>query len=105
MVWQAFQQKTADFAISWASHYLSELPVDVSAIPVSSLGAESVTMVSGWLWALSDPVPERHTLAQQLAEYLVEQDFLSKWTFQAGLIPVRPSAMDAWENQIIRSLL
>jgi len=104
-VWAAMQGKTVNLAISWTSKYLSTLPADVAAITIPSLQSESVTLVSGWLWAYSDPYPQRNELSQKLLDYLTDKDFMAEWTYQAGYLPVRPSGMSAWENQVINALL
>ena len=70
-----------------------------------SLGTNHVSLATSWLWALSDPVPERRGLAVRLAEYLVQGDFLANWTAAAGYLPTRPTALAMWPNQGIQSLL
>ncbi len=104
-VWNAFSQKTANWAISRTAYYLNELPVDVVAIPVPSLGSESSSLVTGWLWAYSEPNPERREITLKLLEHLVDEQFQANWTVASGYLPVRPSSMSAWQNQIIVSLL
>ena len=104
-VWDAFKSRSANWVISSTSRYLAELPLDVAAMPIPPLGSDSYTLVSGWLWALSDPYPERREISLLLAEHLVDPIFLAEWNLAAGYLPVRPSSMDAWRNQTIRSLL
>lgn len=104
-VWAALQDKTTNMSISWTSKYLSTLPADIAATTIPPLESEPVTLVKGWLWAFSDPYPERHGLSLRLLEHLTDSTFMAEWTFEAGYLPVRPSSMTAWENQIINSLL
>jgi ABC-type glycerol-3-phosphate transport system substrate-binding protein len=103
--WQAYRKKDANWLISRTSDFLTELPADTTAMPLPPLTLESSTLADGWLWAISNPIPERRETSIQLAEYLVESEFLSQWTVAAGYLPVRPSVMEAWPNQSIRSLL
>lgn len=103
--WQAYRDQRANLAITWCSRYLSELPVDTSATLLPSLGAQPLTLATGWVWAISEPIPEHRQAAAKLAEFLVTSDFLSQWNAAAGYLPPRPSALAAWTNQSMRSLL
>ncbi len=103
--WQAYREQRTQLLITWASRYLADLPADTAAVPIPSLGGQSLTLASGWLWAVSDPQPERRAAAARLAEYLVNSDFLAQWTSAAGYLPTRPSALTAWSNQGLRALL
>ena len=103
--WQAYHEQSAQWLVTWSSHYLADLPADSAAIGLPSLGTEHVSLATSWLWALSDPVPERRGLAVRLAEYLVQGDFLANWTAAAGYLPTRPTALAMWPNQGIQSLL
>ncbi len=104
-IWSSFTQKSANWAVSRTSYYLSQLPVDVAAIPVPSLGSESTSLVSGWLWAFSEPNPNQQEISLKLLEHLVDEQFQANWTVAAGYLPVRPSSMAAWQNQVVKSLL
>lgn len=104
-VWQAYHDQEAHWMLTWSSYYLSELPVDTAAIPLPTLGSEDLTMASGWLWALSEPLPERQTLSADLAEYLIASDFLASWTPTIGYLPTRPTTLVDWTNQSMRSLI
>lgn len=103
-VWQAYQESRVCCAVTWASHYLSELPVDSLAISLPSLGDNNFTMADGWLWALSDPNPEHRELSVRLAEFLVDSDFLAEWSTEAGYLPTRPSALALWQNYGLQTL-
>lgn len=104
-VWQAYQNQTTPWVITWSSNYFSELPVDSTVLPLPAMGEQSYTTASGWLWTLSDPLPERRELSAQLAEYLTDSDFLSNWTPVSGYLPTRPSTLLQWSDQDVRSLL
>lgn len=104
-VWTALGEKETDLSISWISSYLSELPADIAATTIPSLNGESVTLTSGWLWAYSDPFPERSDLTLRLLDHLTDSEFMARWTYLAGYLPVRPSSMTAWENQVLNALL
>ena len=103
--WQAYRDQRASLVVTWSNRYLLDLPVDTSVASLPSLGAQPLTLATGWVWAVSEPNPERRAAAVKLAEYLVASDFLSQWNLASGYLPPRPSALAAWSNQSLRSLL
>ena len=103
--WQAYREQRTQLLITWSSHYLADLPADTAATPLPSLGEKPVALATGWVWALSDPVVERRAASVRLAEFLVDSEFLSQWSLQAGYLPTRPSSLTAWSNEGLRSLL
>jgi len=103
--WQAYREQRTHLVITWSSRYLADLPADTVAVPIPAMGGQPFTLATGWLWAVSEPQPERRAAAVRLAEYLVTSDFLSQWASAAGYIPTRPSALSSWSNQGLRALL
>jgi multiple sugar transport system substrate-binding protein len=104
-VWQAFKEQRADWVVTWVSNYLAELPADASMLPLLPAGDHSSTIATGYVWALANPPPGSQTLAVELAEWLVQGDFLAQWTAAAGLLPPRPTALASWPNQNLQSLI
>jgi ABC-type glycerol-3-phosphate transport system substrate-binding protein len=103
--WQAYREQRTHLVITWSSRYLADLPADTVAVPIPTLGNQPFTLATGWLWAVSEPQPDRRAAAARLAEYLVTSDFLSQWASAAGYMPTRPSALSSWSNQGLRALL
>jgi ABC-type glycerol-3-phosphate transport system substrate-binding protein len=66
---------------------------------------EPYTLVNGWVWALSNPHPDRHELSVALAEFLTSSDFLAEWTAEAGYLPPRRSALAGWSDRSLRNLV
>jgi multiple sugar transport system substrate-binding protein len=102
-VWQAYHDQKENLAFTWISHYLMELPPDTAVATLPQAGPESHTLATGWLWALSSQAPEKKAMATRLAEFLVQGDFLARWTAAAGFLPPRPSALAGWQNQSLRT--
>jgi len=102
--WQAYQDQRGQIAVVWSSQFLATLPPDTIAAPLFPLGEESSIPTNGWVWALSDPFPERRAVTMQLAETLVQSDFLANWSYAAGYLPPRPSSLAAWKNQSLQAL-
>jgi multiple sugar transport system substrate-binding protein len=105
MAWEAYEEQRANMLVTWSSRYLTTLPVDSNAAPLPSLGEQDYSVASGWLWAVSDPDPERRAAAVRLAEHLVESEYLADWTAASGLLPPRPTALENWPNQSLRTLI
>ncbi len=103
--WQAYREQRANFMVTWASQYLTELPANSSAIPMPWLGEAPYTFASGWLWSVSDIDPVRRETSIRLAEFLTSSDFLAKWSPVSSTLPVRPSSLNAWPDQSQAALI
>lgn len=97
--WQAFEENQANWVVTWSTNYLSEAPEDAQAVMLPSLGEKPYTLATGWVWALSDPDPERREVSMRLAEFLVDSSFLMEWNPASGFLPTRPTVLAGWENQ------
>lgn len=91
--WQAYAEQRFDWLVTWNSFYMANRQPDSNVFPLPSLGKQPFTLTTGWLWAVTDPFPERRQTSIRLAEFLVEPGFLSSWTSSRGYVPVRPSAL------------
>lgn len=102
-VWTAFREGQVDLAVTWVSNVLKENPADAMMMPLLPGSEGSVSLGTGLSWALATPEVHRHPLAVALAEFLVQSDYLAEWTRAAGYIPPRPSSLQGWQNQRIRT--
>jgi ABC-type glycerol-3-phosphate transport system substrate-binding protein len=103
--WTAFREGQTDIVVTWLSNYLKELPADTAVSPLLPMSAGTVSLGSGLSWALATPQEHRQPLAAELAEFLVQPDFLTAWNAAAGYLPPRPSALETWENQSLKATL
>jgi multiple sugar transport system substrate-binding protein len=99
-VWESLKQRRANQAATWASHYLTEPMTDTAQAPLPTQSGTAFTLATGWMWALASPQPERHELSAELAEFLTDREFLSRWTEAAGVLPVRPSSLQTSSGSI-----
>jgi ABC-type glycerol-3-phosphate transport system substrate-binding protein len=104
-VWTAFKEGQVDLAVIWASYYLQELPPDAMIAPLLPGSQQLISLGTGLSWALATPEEHRQQLAVELAEFLVQADYLADWTREAGYLPPRPSSLEGWSNQKIRTTL
>jgi multiple sugar transport system substrate-binding protein len=102
-VWTAFKEGQVDFAVTWVSNFLLENPDDAVMVPLFPGSEGAVSLGTGMSWALSTPEEHRQPLAAELAEFLVQPDYLAEWTKAAGYIPPRPSSLDSWQNNTVRT--
>lgn len=104
-VWTAFREGQVDLAVIWFSDYLKEKPADTAVAPLYSVSNGAVSLGTGISWALASPEAHRHPLAVELAEFLVESDYLAGWTAAAGYMPPRPSSVESWQDQSLRTTI
>jgi len=102
-VWTDFREGETDLVVTWLSNYLKENPADAIMRPLFPTSNEAVSVGTGMSWAVATPEPERQNVAIALAEYLVQPDYLSEWTMEAGYMPPRPSSLEGWRGQILRT--
>jgi ABC-type glycerol-3-phosphate transport system substrate-binding protein len=103
-VWEAFNDGSANMIVSWASQHLKNMVADSAGAGLPTLSGQPYTLATGWVWALASPDPEKQKLSADLAEFLSEGDFLSRWTTALGYLPTRPSAMANWGSASQRNL-
>ena len=103
--WSAYREGQANMAITWASNFLKELPADTTLAPLLPMAAGNVTLGTGMSWALATPVEARQELAVELAEFMVDPQFMAAWASAAGYLPTRPSALESWEDPALASVL
>ncbi len=104
-VWSDFTAEQSQLAITWASRYLQNPPVDATIAPLPTATGIPYTQATGWAWALTSPDPDRQVLSAQLAEFLAISGFLGEWNQAAGYLPPRPSALALWTNIPLRTQL
>jgi len=102
-VWAAFQEGEADLVVTWMSNFLKDRPGDASALPLFPFSDGAVSIGAGLVWAVSTPIESRQAIAIDLAEFLIQSDFLSEWTLAAGYIPPRPSSLEKWTDKSLHS--
>jgi ABC-type glycerol-3-phosphate transport system substrate-binding protein len=104
-VWTAFKDGQVDLAVTWVSNVLQEQPSDARLAALLPGSEGGISLGTGMSWALATPEEHRHPLAVALAEFLVQPEFLADWTNAAGYIPTRPSSLQGWQNQGMRTTI
>ena len=104
-VLQAYLGERANMAIIWASDYRA--PEGQFTLPLPGLDETSGSFATGWVWALAGSNSENQPLAVELADYLVEAEFLATWIKATGYLPTRPDSVTSGEatiNQIVEAM-
>ena len=103
--WQAYEDRGSAGVVAWSSQYFSQLPVDSTAIMLPSMTDDPYTLADGWVWVVTEPQPALVEDSVRLAEYLVDDSFLAEWIPETEYLPTRPTILNGWSNQTIRSLI
>jgi len=107
-IWEAFSGGEYAMAVTWASAYLEHkltAPDDLAMAPLPTLDGAPFNLVTGWNWALAGQDTARRTISVQLAEFMVEADFLGKWSEAAGYMPPRIDALESWQQVDQRQMI
>jgi ABC-type glycerol-3-phosphate transport system substrate-binding protein len=95
-------------AVLWASTYLKQDPstlADLALAPLPTPDGTPFTLATGWSWALAGQDSQRRSLSVRLAEFLVANEFLATWTFEAGYLPPRVDALQGWQDAGLRKII
>jgi ABC-type glycerol-3-phosphate transport system substrate-binding protein len=103
-VLQEYRSNRAEMAISHFSRYRPSQ--DGLVQPLMGLGDEPhFTFANGWMWALTDANPDNRQISLELAEYLVEEDFLEPWVEEAGYLPTRRFPISEESDTAVASIV
>jgi ABC-type glycerol-3-phosphate transport system substrate-binding protein len=100
-VWEAFNGQQFPMAVLWTSTYLPhqlDPQADLALAPLPTIAGSPITLATGWSWALAGPDSRDRSLSVQLAEFMVEKDFLADWNAMAGYVPPRDDALQNWQG-------
>ena len=103
--WTDYNEFLSNWMIPRLNRHLSDPADDSDLASFPEISNTPTTLADGWVWCLTDPRMEAHELSVELAEFLVDPDYLSEWTPLVGALPVRPSTLSGFENQELRNKL
>jgi ABC-type glycerol-3-phosphate transport system substrate-binding protein len=88
---QEYRTRRADMAIVRFSDYRAEQDGLVQAL--MGLKADThLTFSSGWVWSLAGQNSDNQALALELAQFLMDDNFLLRWLPETGFLPTRRPA-------------
>jgi len=103
--WTAYNELRSNWVVTWSTRYLQDLSSDTALAVFPMIKETPVSIADGWVWCITDPNIEHHSLSAELIEFLSAQDFLKSWAPVAGVLPVRPSSLAGWNNQELINIL
>lgn len=90
-VLQEYRARRAEMAIAHVSQYRASQ--DGLTQPLMGIDVEHLTFATGWVWAFPTQKLDHQALSLQLAEYLMEDDFLSRWITETGYLPTSSASL------------
>jgi multiple sugar transport system substrate-binding protein len=89
--WQELRSGRAAWTVTTVTRALSETGGGFDLAPLPGLAGEPFTLATSWSWVLAGSNPENESLAIELAEWLIEDDFLTVWVSESGFLSTRSS--------------
>jgi len=103
-IFLAYQNGEVDMAIAWVSAYWTRAGEGAASGALPTPGGVPFTLLTGWAWAISNPNSSYQDLSTELAQFLTESAYLSRWTQAAGYLPPRPSVLASWPESPMSAL-
>ncbi len=98
-IWEAFMSDEYPMVATWTSAYLERIlstPDDLAMSSIPTLNGAPFNLATGWSWALAGQDSSRREISVQLAEFMVQKNFLAQWSRAAGYMPPRIDALQGW---------
>ena len=103
-VWAAFLSSKQSSVLTWTNHALAE-PETYKLAMLPSFGNETFSLAGGWLWCMTEANTRDRIQALALAKYLTDSEFLALWAPLSGYLPVRPSAIQGFEDTSLQNTI
>lgn len=98
LAWSGFMKNQAQMTITWTTRFFDPSVGGINFTAIPNQDGTPFTYSSGWVWSLSGYDSSRYQTAVDLAEFLVDGEFLGEWTLAAGYLPPRPSSLAVWPS-------
>lgn len=102
-VMQEYRARRAEMAIAHYSQFRATQ--DGLLQPLMGLDEEHLTFATGWVWAFPSQRAETHPISIELAEYLMADDFLPRWSVESGYLPTYPSSVTAPAGESVPAVI
>jgi ABC-type glycerol-3-phosphate transport system substrate-binding protein len=103
--WQSYEDRQSTMVITWSSFILNSDTVNTSLAAFPTRDAKPFTYADGWIWCVIPSDQETEQVAEELAGFLTEVDFLNSWSVDSGYLPVYVSGLEAWSGKTYYSAL
>lgn len=97
-IWLAFIADTAGIARTTPEFFLQQRAAEQSLGYTVTGGIDRplTPLVTGWVWAASNPDPVRKALVGELITDLTTAENMGAWSLAANLLPARRDAFEQW---------
>lgn len=102
-VLQEYRARRTEMAIARFSQFSAAQ--DGLFQPLMGLDVEHLTFATGWVWAVPTQKLDHQQLALELAEYLMADDFLSRWIDESGYLPISQESLSTDEEETITAVI
>lgn len=103
--WDAYQSKQSNLVESTVAYYLSAEDTTNQVSLLFTQDGEPFSLATGWVWALASQRSDHLDDGAALAEYLVDPQFLARWSEAGGFLPTRSTALAGWEDKRLAAIL
>ncbi len=103
--WQSYQDRQSTLAVTWSSTLLSADSPNTALAALPTKDSKPFTYADGWVWCVIPSDTETEQVAVELAEFVIDETYLSIWSLESGYLPTRPSGMDSWSEVSFYSTL
>ncbi len=103
--WQSYQDRQSTLAVTWSSTLLGSDSPNTALAALPTKDSKPFTYADGWVWCVIPSDTETEQVAVELAEFIIDETYLSTWSLESGYLPTRPSGMDSWSEVSFYSTL
>jgi ABC-type glycerol-3-phosphate transport system substrate-binding protein len=87
--WQELLAGRAAWTVTTVTRVLADPSEKFQVIPLPGLNGDPFTLATSWTWVLAGADPHNEPLAIELADWLVQDEFLNAWVKAAAYLPTR----------------
>ncbi len=103
--WDAYTKGQGVYALVWSSQALRNSADNTTITTIPASPTYPVSLVDGWMLCITNPTAERSKYDLLLADYLLEAEFLARWSESAGYLPAQRSVLAMWTDQSVAETL
>ncbi len=96
--WAQFEQGDADAALVNSTDFLQRPVNEIIAAPFPTPDGSSLTILDGYMWALTTSIPEQQAAALEFLSWMMRADQQADYTEALGVLPSLAPALRIWSK-------
>lgn len=96
--WAQFEQGDADAALVNSTDFLQRPVNEITAAPIPTPDGSSLTILDGYMWALTTSIPEQQDAALEFLSWMMRVDQQAEYTESLGVLPSLAPALRIWSK-------